>query len=100
MPLHTESWLVYLKRLGVPTERLVERMHGRRNDEIVRDLFGDTLSPDEVFEHGAAKERLYRELMAPRLAEYLVPGVTDFLERYRSVPKGVASNAEQENIEL
>ena len=100
MPLHTESWLVYLKRLGVPSERLVERMHGRRNDEIVRDLFGETLTADEVFEHGAAKERLYRELMAPRLTSYLVPGVAAFLERYRGVPKGVASNAEQENIEL
>lgn len=98
MPLHTEAWLIYLERQGVPGDRLVERMHGKRNDEIVRDLFGASLTEREVFEHGAAKERLFRELMAPRLAECLVPGVGAFLERRRDVPKGVASNAEAANI--
>ncbi len=98
MPLHTECWLIYLERHGVPGDRLVERMHGKRNDEIVRDLFGGSLTEKEVFEHGAAKESLFRELMAPRLAEYLVPGVGAFLERHRNVPKGVASNAESANI--
>lgn len=100
MPVHTEAWLIYLRRLGIPSERLVERMHGRRNDEIVRDLFGDSLTAAEVAAHGTAKERLYRELMAPRLAQCLVPGIAAFLERHPNVPKGVASNAEPANIDF
>ncbi len=100
MPGHTEAWLIYLRRLGIPSDRLVERMHGRRNDEIVRDLFGDSLTAAEVAAHGTAKERLYRELMAPRLAECLVPGIAAFLERHPNVPKGVASNAEPANIDF
>lgn len=98
MPLHTESWIVYLNRLGVDPDGLVERMHGKRNDEIVRDLFGDGLSEEQVFEHGAAKERLFRERMAPRLNEFLVPGVVEFLERHGGAHKAVASNAEPANI--
>jgi beta-phosphoglucomutase-like phosphatase (HAD superfamily) len=98
--VHTEAWLIYLERLGIPSDRLVERMHGRRNDEIVRDLFGGSLSAAEVAAHGAAKERLYRELMVPRLFGCLVPGIAAFLERHPNVPKGVASNAEPANIEF
>jgi HAD superfamily hydrolase (TIGR01509 family) len=100
MPLHTESWVRYLEGLGVPPERLVERMHGRRNDEIVRELFGGSLAEEEVFEHGAAKERLYRELVSARVSGFLVPGVAAFLENHPEVAKGVASNAEPANIEL
>ncbi|MDP2999409.1 MAG: HAD family phosphatase [Bryobacterales bacterium] len=100
MPLHTQCWLIYLERLGIPSDRLAERMHGKHNDEIVRELFGGSLTQDQVFGHGAAKERLYRELMAPRLAESMVPGVAAFLERHAHVPKGVASNAELANIEF
>ena len=100
MPWHTQCWSIYLERLGVPSDRLAERMHGKHNDEIIRELFGDSLTEDQIFGHGAAKEHLYRELMAPRLTEFVVPGVAAFLERHRNVPKGVASNAELANIEF
>jgi HAD superfamily hydrolase (TIGR01509 family) len=100
MPMHTEAWLIYLRRLGIPSDRLVERMHGRRNDEIVRDLFGGALPAAEIDAHGAAKERLYRELMAPRLSACLVPGIAAFLDRHPHVPKGVASNAEPANVDF
>ena len=36
-----------------------------RNDDIVRDFFGAQLTDEEVREHGAAKERLYRERSVP-----------------------------------
>jgi HAD superfamily hydrolase (TIGR01509 family) len=97
-PLHVEAWRLYLKRLGISSDGILERMHGKRNDEIVRDVFGPALSEAEVFEHGAAKERLYRELMAPRLEEFLVPGVREFLSGAAGVPCAVASNAEPANV--
>ena len=51
--------------------------------------------------HGAAKERLYRELMASRdRPAPLVPGVREFLERYAGAPFGVATNAEPENVDF
>jgi beta-phosphoglucomutase len=100
MPLHTVAWNAYLARFDIRCGNLEQRMLGRRNDEIVRDFFGNHLSPDEIFRHGAAKERLFREMMGTRLPAYLVPGVVPFIERYRAAPLAVASNAEPANIEF
>jgi beta-phosphoglucomutase len=97
-PLHTQAWLLYLKECGVSADRLKERMHGKRNDQIVRDLFGGSLSDEEVFAHGARKEALYREMMRPHLKNRLVPGVAEFLARHRQAAIGLASNAEPANV--
>ena len=100
MPLHVIAWHRYLEVLGVPPEKLEARMHGRRNAELVRDLLGADLADDTVFEHGAAKERLFREMLAAEPERYRVPGVLEFLERHKDVPKAVASNAEPANIDF
>jgi beta-phosphoglucomutase len=98
-PLHREAWEVYNRRHGIATDEAAHgRMYGRRNDEIVRDFFGDQLSEADVAAHGAAKEALYREMMSSSLESALVPGVREFLSRHASVPMGVASNAEPANI--
>lgn len=100
MPLHTEAWQVYLDRHGMAADELVARMHGRRNDDIVALFFGSDLTAAQIHEHGAAKEKLFREMMLPRLSEHLVPGVQEFLEKYAAVPTGLASNAEPANIDF
>jgi beta-phosphoglucomutase len=100
-PVHHEAWREYNRRFGIATDEAMQRrMYGRRNDEIVRDFFGEALEPEQVIAHGAAKESLYREMMAPRLAESLVPGVTDFLQRGGSVARGLATNAEPANVDF
>lgn len=81
--------------------QMERRMHGRRNSELVRDLLGNHLADDVVFEHGAAKERLFREmLLAAELNAYRVPGIAEFLERHRDIQKAVGSNAEPANIDF
>lgn len=100
MPVHTEAWRVYMQRLGVPCDDIETRMHGRRNDEIVLDFFGDHLAPEEIFNHGSSKEQLYRELMISRLESSVIPGVVPFLERHAEIPKAVASNAEPQNVDF
>ncbi len=64
MPLHTQAWSTYLEQLGLPATdaAIASRMHGKRNDDIVEDFIGRGLDPAAIFEHGAAKERLYRKL--------------------------------------
>ncbi len=101
MPLHTTAWEQYLAGLGVHVAQMERRMHGRRNSELVRDLLGNHLADDVVFEHGAAKERLFREmLLAAELNAYRVPGIAEFLERHRDIQKAVGSNAEPANIDF
>ena len=54
-PLHAQAWLQYLSQYEKAADSMLERMHGKRNDQIVRELFGEDLSEDEVFAHGAAE---------------------------------------------
>ena len=98
-PMHRESWVAFNRRYGLETtEEMHQRMYGKRNDQIVRDFYGDGITVEEVDARGRAKERLYREMMAGRTEEVLVPGLRAFLERHRDLPMGVASNAEPENV--
>jgi beta-phosphoglucomutase len=100
-PLHRQAWAAFNRGYGLETtEAMQRRMYGKRNDQIVRDYFGEGISPEEVEARGRAKERLYREMLTGRTEEMLVPGLREFLERYRDLPMGVGSNAEPENIAL
>jgi HAD superfamily hydrolase (TIGR01509 family) len=101
-PIHNEAWRRYLERHGIvrDLESIQRVMLGKHNDDIVRAFLGNHLSPAEIARHGAEKEKLYRELMAPRLEESLVAGVREFLRRYRHVPMGLASNAEPANVDF
>jgi HAD superfamily hydrolase (TIGR01509 family) len=100
MPVHEEAWREYLRRNGIISEEIIRRMHGRKNEEILRDFMGEETSPEEIFAHGAKKEQLYREMMDGKLETYLVPGVREFLERAEGVPIAVASNAERANVDF
>jgi beta-phosphoglucomutase len=100
-PLHREAWAAFNRRYGLETsDAMMERMYGQRNDQIVRDFFGDQLLAAGVAARGAAKEELYREMMGSRIEETLVAGLRPFLERYRAVPMALASNAEPENVDF
>ena len=98
---HRLAWEAFNRLYGLETtEAMQQRMYGRRNDQIVRDFFGAGLADEEVTARGAAKEALYREMIADRLESMLVPGIREFLERYRDTPKAVATNAEPANVDF
>ena len=97
--VHRESWVAFNRRYGLETtEEMHQFMYGKRNDQIVRGFYGDGITAQEVGARGRAKERLYREMIAGRTEEMLVPGLRAFLERHRDLPMGVGSNAEPENV--
>lgn len=96
---HTEAWIAYLRRFGISADNLSSRMLGKHNTDLVRDLFGSSVLTDEVvLDHGARKEALYREMMAPELPKRLVPGVREFLTAHADHPMAVATNAEPANV--
>jgi beta-phosphoglucomutase len=100
-PAHRESWTAFNRRYGVETTaEMHQRMYGKRNDESVRDFFGDSLPAEEVAARGRAKEQLFREMIAGQVEQMLVPGLRAFLQRHRDLPMAVASNAEPENLAL
>jgi beta-phosphoglucomutase len=100
-PQHRLAWEAFNRRYGLETTEAMHRfMYGRRNDQIVRGFFGEQLSEDEVAARGFAKEALYREMIGDRVESMIVPGLRDFLDRHREIPKAVASNAEPANVEF
>jgi beta-phosphoglucomutase len=100
-PVHREAWAAFNRRFGLETtEAMHQRMYGRRNDQIVRDFFGNSLSAEEVVARGAAKEALYREMIAEKLEKMLVPGIRRFLERHQGAPMAMATNAEPPNVDF
>lgn len=98
MPVHQVAWERYLERLGIDNPDILDRMHGQRNDEIVRMFLGPDAPEEIVHEHGAAKERLYRELLEGNVQAHLVPGIESFLDRASSVSTALATNAEPANV--
>jgi HAD superfamily hydrolase (TIGR01509 family) len=101
MPTHTLAWERYLEANGINPRDVEARMHGKRNDDLVRDLFGGHLDDGAIFEHGAAKERLFRELIGDTLEATLVPGIREFLAKASAtVPLAVGTNAEPANVDF
>jgi HAD superfamily hydrolase (TIGR01509 family) len=100
--LHTRAWESYLARHGIAADGVLEKMLGKRNDQIVSLLFGEDLPAEAAAAHGAAKERLYRELMAPVLAEHIVEGAPAFIRALhaRRTPLALATNAEPLNVDF
>jgi beta-phosphoglucomutase len=99
--MHVEAWNRYLGTYGRTVPNLANRMLGRHNADLVRDLFsGQELTEIEISDHGARKEALYREMMAPVFQSKLVPGAADFITRHRGCPMAVATNAELANVDF
>jgi beta-phosphoglucomutase len=100
-PAHRQSWAAFNRLHGIETtEEMHQRMYGKRNDDIVRDFFGPQLTDEEVTAMGAAKEEMYREMIADRVEDLLVPGLRDFLEDLKGAPMALASNAEPANVDF
>lgn len=100
-PIHSQAWVAFNREYGLDTtESMRQSMYGKRNDEIIREFFGDGLTPGEIARRGAAKEALYRQMVGDNVERILVPGVKRFLEEHRDAPMAVASNAEPANVDF
>lgn len=99
--LHQAAWEEYVEHFGrrLPGD-FQQKLFGKHNREIVRELFGPQLTLEELDRHGAAKEALYRERARPWVKSLLVPGIEQFMARHAAVPMAVASNAERANVEF
>lgn len=100
--MHMKAWEDYLAPFGLDAGYVNTHMLGKRNDQIVGVMFGEHLSGEEVAAHGAAKERLYRELMAPVFDDHLVKGVQEFIRRAheQGIPCALGTNAEPANVDF
>ena len=98
---HWVAWRDTLAAIGrSATEAQFAQTFGKRNDEILRDLFGDGLDPAWVDEVSETKEKTYRRILRERGLD-LLPGAEGWLVRLeaRGWKQALASSAPPKNIE-
>ncbi len=99
-PVHEIAWAQYLERLGMElTPGFAQRMYGKRNDQILSELFPGS-SHEAIVQHSQDKEALFRELIAPEFEARLTPGLREFLAANAERPIGLGTNAEQANADF
>src|SRR5262245_59488459 len=99
--LHFQAWLELCRQIGRPFTRAeFAATFGRRNPEIIRQLFGPKYGDAEIAELGHRKEELYRAEAARGVD--LLPGVRPLLEGLRDhgFRQAVGSSAPRHNLEL
>ena len=100
--LHFRAWEEMGKRLQRPFTRAdFAATFGRRNPEILLQLFPTRFSEQEIAELGAQKEVLYRAA-AQQQGVALLPGVQNLLERLHAAGfrQAIGSSAPRENVNL
>jgi beta-phosphoglucomutase len=99
--LHFRAWEELAERLGKNfTRQEFATTFGRRNPEIIRQVFGADLSDERVRELGEEKEEIYRA--AARRGIQLLPGARSLLESLRQAGfvQAIGSSAPRANLEL
>src|SRR5262249_15269117 len=99
--LHYRAWVQLAQELKKPFTRAdFVATFGRRNPEILRQLFGNHLSDRQVAELGDRNEDLYRA--AARQGVELLPGVRQLLDGLHAAgfKQAVGSSAPRRNLEL
>lgn len=100
-PAHHQSWqrLAAKHGIDVPAERF-QQTFGRPSRDIIRIIWGERVSDQEIQQLDEEKETLYRELISEHIP--LMPGCRKTLERLQKadVRIAVATSGPPENIEL
>lgn len=101
-PFHLSSWKEYLKQIGreMTDEEFNEKLNGRTNRDVVKYLYGNDLSDEEIWKHTNEKEALYRQMYKPHITP--VAGLTEMLEilHKQNTPMAIATSGIKVNIEF
>ena len=99
MPYHVQAWMALLADRGVQTtpEAFLRQTGGKTNHQILREVFGDRLTGEEIARYARQKEALYRDLFRPHLEP--IDGLIGFLNgaQHLHVPMAVATSAGKAN---
>ena len=98
--LHLHTWKVTFDEVGILLDTSdFQSLFGKSTPQIIREMLGESISPDEVKKIGDRKEEIFRELVPDWVK--LFPGVVDTLDGFRRLgtKQAIASSAPIENIE-
>ena len=98
---HCRAWQVVFGKRGVTfTEAEFKHHFGKRNDTIIRDTIGNSVSPEELDIIAREKEVTYRQLVADNIRS--LPGAIELVRslREQGIKSAIASSAPPENIQI
>jgi beta-phosphoglucomutase len=99
--LHFQAWVEVAHELNKPFTRAgFAATFGRRNPDILRQLFGPDFSEEELARWGERKEELYRA--AAKKGVELLPGVRSLLKGLQGAGfvQAIGSSAPRQNLDL
>src|SRR5215471_4547304 len=99
--LHFQAWCETAAAMGKPFSRAdFAATFGKRNPEIIRQLYGTSYSDTEIADWGARKEEHYKS--AARKGVELLPGVRPLLEGLHALgfKQAIGSSAPRGNLDL
>lgn len=100
--LHFAAWQEMGKQLGKPFSRAdFAATFGKRNPEILRQIYGDRFTEQEIDELGTKKEELYKSAARKQGVE-LLPGARALLEGLKTAGfrQAIGSSAPRGNVDL
>ena len=99
MHYHKDAWLQFLKLNGkqLSEKEWYAKNHGNIG-EIIRRIFGEKFSDEEIFAMGEAKEALYRDIYKKDILP--ITGLKDFLSKCTHKSTALATMGDHKNIEF
>ncbi len=98
---HFEAWVDFGRRHNITiTKEDFSRHFGSTNQQVMKSLFGDAISGNEIAILSDEKESIYRELYLPHI--HPVHGLPEFLKfaSGKKVPVALATSAPYENVKF
>ena len=97
---HLRSWLQFFEQhdIAMDEQEYKEKVNGRVMSAVLPDLFGKSMSEEEIRRLGEQKESAYREIYRGEITP--TPGLEDFLKVLdrENIPRAVATSAPTANV--
>ncbi len=101
-PYHKIALRQFAEKYGhhLDDEGLAKKIYGRTNKEWIPNLFGRTLTPQELEFYGEEKEQMFRDIYEKDIIE--VKGLTNFLKKAqeRGVKMAIGTSAPRSNVDF
>ncbi|MBI1769152.1 MAG: HAD family phosphatase [Bacteroidetes bacterium] len=101
-PYHKVALRQFAEKYGysLSEEELIKKIYGRTNKEWITNLFGRTLSSEELNHYGEEKEQLFRDLYEKDIKP--LKGLEKFLAQTDElkIPRAIGTSAPRSNLDF
>ncbi len=101
-PYHKIALRQFATKYGyhLDEEGLVKKIYGRTNKEWIPNLFGRTLTPEELHHYGEEKEQMFRDIYQKDIKP--LNGLREFLDQMDelNIPRAIGTSAPRSNVDF